>query len=231
MRTTRHLATVLTAGTIAFAAMTACRGKEPTPSRVTVKCSLGMYLAAGQDICISGSCGNGSIDPGEACDDGNRIAGDGCSPDCGSIETCGNAVVDQTVGEVCDDGNLASGDACCSDCRSCPELAVQVETEPPRDSLPDTQPCSDTLAEALSPPDILMPPNVLIPPVKVPVTPARRAARRSQAQNSRALDHALANIAELERTNMALQQSLLTERQQHDEFQERVARGRTDELD
>jgi cysteine-rich repeat protein len=29
-----------------------------------------------------GSCGDGHLDPGEACDDGNRVAGDGCSIDC-----------------------------------------------------------------------------------------------------------------------------------------------------
>jgi len=27
-------------------------------------------------------CGDGVVDPGELCDDGNRVAGDGCSPDC-----------------------------------------------------------------------------------------------------------------------------------------------------
>ena len=31
-------------------------------------------------------CGNGALEPGEACDDGNRLAGDGCSPSCQSEE-------------------------------------------------------------------------------------------------------------------------------------------------
>src|SRR4029077_14288716 len=30
----------------------------------------------------AGRCGNGIVDPGEECDDGNTVAGDGCSPDC-----------------------------------------------------------------------------------------------------------------------------------------------------
>jgi hypothetical protein len=42
--------------------------------------------AAGKD-CVAGSCvaklcGNGKLDQGEACDDGNLAAGDGCSPVC-----------------------------------------------------------------------------------------------------------------------------------------------------
>ena len=41
-------------------------------------------LPAGWDVCIKHGppCGNGQPDAGEACDDGNRLAGDGCSPSC-----------------------------------------------------------------------------------------------------------------------------------------------------
>lgn len=35
---------------------------------------------------IGATCGNGVVDPGEACDDGNASGGDGCSESC-SIET------------------------------------------------------------------------------------------------------------------------------------------------
>ncbi len=34
------------------------------------------------DACESAGCGNGVLDPGEQCDDGNLIPGDGCSPTC-----------------------------------------------------------------------------------------------------------------------------------------------------
>lgn len=47
-----------------------------------------------------GRCGDGVRDPGEACDDGNIIGGDGCSADCHSTEICGNGIVDP--GEECD---------------------------------------------------------------------------------------------------------------------------------
>ena len=62
-------------------------------------------------------CGNAHIDPGEVCDDGNTVSGDGCSADCKSIETCGNGILD-TISEVCDDGNTVSGDGCSADCKS-----------------------------------------------------------------------------------------------------------------
>ena len=61
-------------------------------------------------------CGDGILDPGEACDDGNTVSGDGCSNDCRSKEVCGNGILDP--GEACDDGNTVSGDGCSNDCRS-----------------------------------------------------------------------------------------------------------------
>jgi MYXO-CTERM domain-containing protein len=75
--------------------------------------------------CTLPLCGNGVIDPGEACDDGNDVAGDGCSPICqieGDEEgICGDGVLDP--GEACDDGNTESGDGCSSTCG--------LETDPP----------------------------------------------------------------------------------------------------
>jgi cysteine-rich repeat protein len=66
--------------------------------------------------CIALACGNGELDAGEVCDDGNRIDGDGCAANCASNETCGNGVRDVSVGETCDDGNTVGGDACPADC-------------------------------------------------------------------------------------------------------------------
>jgi cysteine-rich repeat protein len=44
-----------------------------------------------------GPCGNGALDAGEECDDGNEIAGDGCSPFCFD-EECGNGLDDDGDG-------------------------------------------------------------------------------------------------------------------------------------
>jgi cysteine-rich repeat protein len=61
-----------------------------------------------------GTCGNGMVDAGEACDDGNIASCDGCSNLC-TIEACGNGV--HECAEQCDDGNVASGDGCNASCQ------------------------------------------------------------------------------------------------------------------
>lgn len=66
--------------------------------------------------CLRRFCGNGILDPGELCDDGNQLSGDGCSASCLSDETCGNGIPDFAVGEGCDDGNTTSGDGCSASC-------------------------------------------------------------------------------------------------------------------
>jgi cysteine-rich repeat protein len=58
-------------------------------------------------------CGNCILDPGEQCDDGNVVSGDGCSANC-TTEVCGNGILDP--GEQCDDGNVVSGDGCSASC-------------------------------------------------------------------------------------------------------------------
>jgi cysteine-rich repeat protein len=61
-------------------------------------------------------CGNGKLETGEACDDGNLTNGDGCSSTC-TVEpppVCGDGKVD--AGEECDDGNLANDDGCSCIC-------------------------------------------------------------------------------------------------------------------
>ena len=93
--------------------------------------------SAGAEVCTRvWVCGNGRVDPFEACDDGNTNNNDGCAADCSHVEPgftcpnnpatraggtcvlapklCGNAQLDS--GEQCDDGNTASGDGCSSGC-------------------------------------------------------------------------------------------------------------------
>lgn len=112
-----------------------------------VSCLIGAFAVYGcGDDATSGGyygsiCGNGVVEDGESCDDGNSVGGDGCSADCKAIEpgyvcyegkpceqvsgVCGNGKVDD--GEACDDGNQVSGDGCSSDCKKvesgckCPE--------------------------------------------------------------------------------------------------------------
>jgi cysteine-rich repeat protein len=67
-------------------------------------------------------CGNGVVEAGEACDDGNLAEGDGCDPRC-QVTACGDGVV--SAGELCDDGNLVDGDGC----EAC-ELAVCASGAP-----------------------------------------------------------------------------------------------------
>lgn len=61
-------------------------------------------------------CGNGVLEAGEECDDGNGNNFDGCSSTC-QIEhpVCGNGIVE--LGEGCDDGNAKNGDGCSVECK------------------------------------------------------------------------------------------------------------------
>ncbi|MFE8598851.1 DUF4215 domain-containing protein [Archangium violaceum] len=81
-------------------------------------CPTGQKCASNQDICITTDCGDGTLQAGEVCDDGNVLDGDGCNRTCMSNERCGNAIVDAVNGEVCDDGNTMDLDGCSADCKS-----------------------------------------------------------------------------------------------------------------
>ena len=75
-------------------------------------------------------CGNGRLERGELCDDGDTEDGDGCSADCleqdddyaclepgepcKKVVVCGSGVIEGH--EACDDGNVDSGDGCSEDC-------------------------------------------------------------------------------------------------------------------
>jgi cysteine-rich repeat protein len=72
-------------------------------------------------------CGNGNVDPGEQCDDGNTAAGDCCSPTCQlepdgqacddgrfcTLDTvCGQGTCGGGTPRSCDDGNACTADRC-----------------------------------------------------------------------------------------------------------------------
>jgi cysteine-rich repeat protein len=59
-------------------------------------------------------CGNGIVESGEECDDGNKINNDACNNSCVSAR-CGDNTILEGV-EECDDGNIIDGDCCSSIC-------------------------------------------------------------------------------------------------------------------
>ena len=61
-------------------------------------------------------CGDGILQPGEQCDDGNNVNGDGCNANC-MIEYCGDGILQPGLGEQCDDGNNVNGDGCSAVCK------------------------------------------------------------------------------------------------------------------
>ena len=83
-------------------------------------------------IC-STPCGDGDLDPGEQCDDGNLTSCDGCDSNCTNT-ACGNGVV--ACGEECDDGDVDPGDGCESDCTFTAGCAIYTATDVPR-AIPD----------------------------------------------------------------------------------------------
>jgi fibro-slime domain-containing protein len=92
------------------------------------------------------ACGDGKVDPGEACDDGNAESSDGCTGTCNAIESgfacpvpgeacvstvvCGDGKI--TGDETCDDQNTDAGDGCDASCHvelgwKCPVLGAACE--------------------------------------------------------------------------------------------------------
>ncbi len=77
-------------------------------------------------------CGNGSVDLGEACDDGNNVDGDYCSHDCKTVTgSCGDSIVQPN--EVCDQGPLNGTGYCNDTCDglqgSCGDGVIQAGEE------------------------------------------------------------------------------------------------------
>jgi len=123
---------------------------------VATRCTTGADCSGG-DACVGGcrQCGNGFLDDGEECDDGdaNGSGPDQCRPTC-ERPRCGDGVRD--AGEECDVGVAACGAACRCDCtlpaQSCGECddgdpctadtcdAVAGCVHAP---LPDGTPCAD----------------------------------------------------------------------------------------
>src|SRR5207249_6141959 len=94
----------------------------PTPSTtttttITTTTTLSATCSANTTTTtLPATCGNGKVDPGEECDDGNRVDGDGCDSNC-TVTRCGNGV--KTAGEDCDPpcgSGCGAGQVCTDTC-------------------------------------------------------------------------------------------------------------------
>lgn len=87
---------------------------------VNDRISEAVYTVMSQLFPVNGYCGDGVVDAGEDCDDGNNESNDGCDRGCLN-PTCGNGSIDggsplDLLGEECDDGNNAAEDGCSPTC-------------------------------------------------------------------------------------------------------------------
>ena len=86
----------------------------------------GEYGGCQADCRFAGRCGDGILNHGEACDEGENKT-EGCSDDCKEVTigwackeqgkaceplACGNHILEPELGEKCDDGNYVAGDGC-----------------------------------------------------------------------------------------------------------------------
>lgn len=106
-------------------------------------------------------CGNGILEGGEQCDDGNAISGDGCSAGC-RIEypVCGNGITE--IGEECDDGNINYGDGCTPECKL-EEKPIEEPKEEPAEEKTDLS--FEVTIEKTKPYEIRLRPTVPTGPV------------------------------------------------------------------
>ncbi len=90
-----------------------------------------------------GRCGDGNLDEGEECDDGNQIDTDDCTSQC-KVARCGDGFLQP--GEECDDGNFDDTDGCVAGCvlATCGDGFVQKGVEECDDgNTDDTDGCTN----------------------------------------------------------------------------------------
>jgi cysteine-rich repeat protein len=121
-------------------------GGQPFLSGPTDCETMTLYLGSGTSLGYSATrisnslCGDGVVDAGEECDDGNFVPNDGCNAAC-ELPVCGNSVVEP--GEECDDGNATNGDACDRNCTTprCGNGEVAPSEECDDGNLDETDAC------------------------------------------------------------------------------------------
>lgn len=136
---------------------------EPLPDTCQafgLHCPTGQICAVNQAVCVDiGGCGDDILEPGEVCDDGNIVDGDGCSNNCFSDETCGNGIIDthSLYPEECDHGKLngTTNDNCSISChlasRACGNGIVDQNMGEQCDpGVMDSADCNSSMAGAFS---------------------------------------------------------------------------------
>ncbi len=120
----------LAVAVLALAALPACGARSSLPGDEAT-------TAATPPI-----CGNGKLDPHEACDDGNAANTDACVDHC-AFARCGDGFVEGGV-EACDDGNTVANDACTNNCAlpSCGDGIVQAGEDCDDGNQDDTDACT-----------------------------------------------------------------------------------------
>jgi cysteine-rich repeat protein len=93
------------------------------------------------------TCGDGMLDPGEDCDDGNAVNTDTCLDTCAAA-SCGDSYVGP--GEACDDGNDIDDDGCGNDCAwiDCGDGITQPPEQCDDGNLDNTDSCVNTCVDA-----------------------------------------------------------------------------------
>jgi cysteine-rich repeat protein len=98
--------------------------------------------------CINpGLCGNGILEAGEFCDDGNLVNGDGCSSTCQDEINCGDGVVEGS--EQCDPPNPGF---CSPTCQNVPPLCGDGLVQAGEDCEPPNTATCDANCQTFVPP-------------------------------------------------------------------------------
>jgi fibro-slime domain-containing protein len=148
-----HRLVVSVVGTFAILAVASCAGVKPAETTGgggnSGKGGGGGNRTDGPPPPVDGivintaNCGNGVLNAGEQCDDGNTVGGDGCTKicqiesgwscptagqPCVRTEVCGDGMLQ--LPEQCDDGNTTPGDGCSATCNVEPGYVCHVPGKP-----------------------------------------------------------------------------------------------------
>jgi len=120
-------------------------GSDAGLGQVRPGADAGACDGCGADAPASIVCGDGILQAGEQCDDGNAVPGDGCSgvctiepgylcPTAGLLcintvtQICGDGIIE--ADEACDDSNARNGDGCSATCSVEPGWSCPVPGQP-----------------------------------------------------------------------------------------------------